>query len=646
MYDHLLRPLALGPVTLKNRVMQVATSTNFAEPGVGPRLRAFLEERAKGGIGSVVVGALAIQTGAVRISALDEDHLSGLADLAKTLHAYDMVVLGQLVHGGRQHLADAPPELVGPSAIACPYSGGTPHSLDTDEIRSLIRMFVRGAVNLQAAGFDGAEVHGAQGHLVQQFLSPFSNQRTDEYGGSLENRTRFALEILEGIRAACGSGFVLGIRMSVEEFSEGGLHIEQSKKICSLMVTSGTLDYLSVSQSNFDSISAHIPDRTYPFAPFVNFAAEIRAVVAPLPVVASGRIIDPERADRIVAEGRADIVGLSRPLIADPQWLQKAASGRADQIRRCVSCNQCWGWVSGGGQIGCIHNAAAGNELTWGSGTMGRIAAAMHIVVVGGGPAGMEAARVAAERGHRVTLLEARDRLGGSVIDASNVPGESELRWVVDHLVGAVHRAGVEVVLNSEATDERVLELRPDTVVIATGSQPAADDVPDSGDVEVLCYPYVIDAGARVWDEAVVLDDDGHYIGIAAAHEMALRGTHVSLVTRFFEVGREIPAASRITALRTLDKLGVRLLPTMWLRRVEGRNVVLEHYLNRDREISIPNVDAIVRAGRRIPDDRLFRQVRRRLAERGVAVHLVGDARQPRRIANAIHDGHAIGRMV
>ena len=646
MYENLLRPLDLGPVRLKNRVMQLPTSANFGEHGVGPRLRAFLEERAKGGVGSIVTGALAIESGTERISAVDEDQLPGLADLAQALHAHDVVVIGQLGHGGRQHLTVAAPELVAPSPIACPYSGGTPHGLDVAETRSLIRRFVQGAVNLQDAGFDGVEVHGAQGHLVQQFLSPFSNHRADEYGGSLENRARFAMEIFDGIRAACGTEFVLGFRISAEEFTDGGLHIDESKKIGSLVGASGTLDYISVSQSNFDSISAHIPDRTYPLAPFVDFAAEIRAVVAPLPVVASGRIIDPDRADRIVAEGQADIVGLCRPLIADPQWMEKAASGRAHEIRRCVSCNQCWGWASSSRHIGCIHNAAAGNELTWGAGTIGRTAAASHIVVVGGGPAGMEAARVAAERGHRVTLLEARDRLGGSVIDASNAPGESELLWIVDHLADAVHRAGVEVVLNSQATDQRVLDLCPDTVVIATGSQPSADDVADEGDVAVLSYPFVIDPDAQVWDEAVVLDDDGHYIGVAAAHEMALRGTHVSLVTRYFEVGREIPAVSRITALRSLDKLGVRLLPTMWLRRVEGRDVVLGHYLNRGRELVIPNVDAIVRAGRRIPDDQLYRQLGRRIAERDVVLHLIGDARQPRRIADAIHHGHAVGRAV
>ena len=511
-----------------------------------------------------------------------------------------------------------------------------PHALELEEIEGLVLAFVRAAQNLLQAGFDGVEVHGGQGHLIQEFLSPFSNIRDDRYGGSTENRMRFALEIVDGIRRACGVGFALGFRLGVEEFTVGGLTFEEGKRIAARLCASSAVDYLSVTQGNFNSIEQHIPDRYHPLMPHVQLAAGIKAVAGGVPIVACGRILDPEHAEDILATGKADLIGLCRPLLADEQWVTKAMAGRSADIRRCISCNQCWAGIVAHGPVACVQNAVCGNELAWGAGTIHVTPTVRRLVIVGGGPAGLEAARVASERGHRVTLFDRGETLGGTVRSVAAIPGHTEIGWVADYLTNAVHAAGVDVRLNVEATIDLVISERPDAVIVATGASRSVDDVELPGELPVYNS---YEALEHVGGTALILDDDGYYEPCAIADTMATRGTRVHLATRFFEVGREIPATSRISALRSLDNLGVVLHPTAWLGRVDGREVWLKHYLS-GREWSIGTVDCIVRVGRRLPVDHLYGALRGRVAE----LRRIGDAYMPRRIADAVREGHRAGR--
>ena len=632
MFDRLSSPLPLGPTSVKNRVMQLATSSLLDDGGkVGPRLIAFYEERAKGGVGAIV----AAQPGRL---ASNRECIAGFSSLAQAIHRHGTVLIAQLHHGGRQHHKSAFPLLVGPSAIACPHSGGTPHPLSLEEIDALVADFIGAACNMREAGLDGVEVHGGQGHLIQEFLSPFSNQRQDRYGGSLENRMRFAVRIIEGIRKKCGNDFVVGFRLGAEEFTPGGLTFDEAQEIARRLTAARNIDYFSVTQSNFNSIETHTPDRRYPFAPFIDFAARIKEIAGGIPVVASGRIVEPERAEEILAQGKADLIGLSRPLLADPEWFSKAAAGHPEHIRRCISCNQCWGWVITQQPIGCIQNAACGNELQWGSGTLRQASARKNVVVVGGGPAGLETARIAAVRGHKITLFEESQRLGGALLEAASVPEYEEIGWIVDYLEGSVRDAGVEIRLGSRAIAAEIVALRPQAVVVATGSERRKDGLQTDG-LPMYDGHDVLVLGVDTGRAAIILDEDGYYAPCAIAEKVARSGTVPYLVTRFFEVGREIPATSRITTLRKLDSLGAILIPTAWPTAVHGHRVTLQHYLSK-REWEIDGIDCIIDASNRVPRDMLVHELKGLVDE----VHCIGDAYMPRRISDAIREGHRVGR--
>lgn len=651
-YEHLFSPVRLGSVTAPNRVMQLATTNNLDDEGrVGDALIAFYEERAKGGVGLIVTEGLAghestqgshgTSQGRGRVGAFDPASLDGLRRLAERIHRYEIPIFGQIFHGGRQHHADTIPMLWGPSAIPCPHSGGVPHAMTVDEITSTVRGFVQAATVLQEAGFDGIEVHGAQGHLIQEFLSAFSNQRHDAYGGSFGNRMRFLREILTAVRETVGPDFVVGFRTAGEEASPEGIDLEQACQIATALEADGTIDYLSVSMGNFNSIEIHTPDRHYPPAPFIEHARSIRAAVRDLPIVACGRILSPERADEVLAGGAADVIGLCRPLLADADWAEKAREGRADEIRGCISCNQCWGAIIEERDILCVHNPVTGREVAWGKGTIAPAETARTVVVVGGGPAGMEAARVAAERGHTVRLFEARDRLGGAVGIAATIPGHEEIGAVVDFLQGALGRAGVDVRLGTEVTADDVLREAPDAVVVAAGSVPLPTDLGAPKDFPVLTAWDVVEAGASTGARAIIFDEDGYYQACEVAEFMAHNGTEVTIVTRFWEVGREIPSVSRVTTVRALDELGVRFTPTAWFGRVEDRDVVITHYYS-GREWTVAQVDSLVHVGRNHVRDEVYRGLQGAVDD----LHVIGDAYMPRRIANAVSEGHRVGRRL
>lgn len=644
-FPHLFEPIRLGSRTARNRVMRLATVTNLAEGGrVGDRMLAHYLALARGGVAVVVTETLRVHPSdpprPTAVPAFDPEAIPSLRRLADAVRAEGALLIGQLHHGGRQHLGRQVPTLWAPSAIACPYSGGVPHAMTTAEVHEVIEGFVRSAVHVREAGLDGVEVHGAQGHLIQQFVSPFSNRRDDEYGGGFENRLRFPREILRGIRDRVGRDFVVGYRMGVEEFTAGGITLEDSARMAREFAAEGLLDYLSLSQGNFNSIERHLPDRHSPPTTFVDRHARIKAVAGALPVVTSGRIETPAQAEAILAGGKADLVGLCRTLIVDPEWPLKAREGRVDDIRHCIVCNQCWGWVTEGRPIGCVCNPRAGRELELGP--LASAAVRRRILVAGGGPAGLEAARVAAERGHQVTLLEQSEALGGKVRLAEHVPHDEEMRRVIDFLVGQVTKLDVTVRLDTAATPESVAAERPDAVIVATGAVPVAPDVPGDGSVPVSTSAGALLVGMLPGEHVVVMDEDGYYWAAAVIETVAQQGKKVTVVTRFFEVLREVPAVSRIATLRALDERGVAFRPRMYVDRIEAGGVVLREYYT-GREERIPGACAVIWVGPQQAQGALAEELR----AAGIAdVRVVGDAFAPRRLANAIEDGHRAGRAV
>lgn len=650
-FPMLFSPIRIGGAVSRNRVMRVATTSNLAEKNrVGDRMLAFYRAAAEGGAGVVVSEAARVHPAdAVTPAAIplfDRGPIDGLRRLSDAVHDAGALFLFQLNHGGRQHLGRRVGTLLAPSDIACPRSGGVPHAMTTREVEQMVEFFVTAAVHAMESGADGVEVHGAQGHLIGQFVSPFTNRRDDRYGGSIENRLRFATEILAGVRRRIGHRAIVGYRLAVEEFTEGGIDAAQAAEIAVLLARSGLCDYLSLSQGNFNTIDTHLPDRHWPQATYREIQAEVkRAVGDGVVVVQSTRLQTPEQAESILAAGEGDMVGLCRALIVDPEWPRKARSGRAGEIRRCIACNQCWDWISSAEPIGCSTNPLAGREHHF-----GRLRPAVRpgrVLVVGGGPAGMEAARIAAERGHQVTLFERSRELGGRFLAASHFPTGGELRHLPMFQEPALRRAGVDVRLGVEATLPMLLAEQPQAVILATGADPVVPEIPTDGSLPAIAAATVGDLGrlrGAATQRVLLMDEDGYYWASAVAEATAaqLAGAALLVVTRFFEPFRELPMVSRIATLRELDRAGTEYRTSMSPVRIEGGTVLLRHYLS-GREERIENVGALLWVGAARARNGLLAGLKGAGIEQ---THVIGDAFAPRRVAPALVEAQTVARAI
>ncbi len=649
-FPHLFEPIRIGRAHAKNRIMRVATTANLADRNrVGPRLLEFYRTLAKGGAGTIVTEALRAQAldpfGPGALTIFDRDGIEGIRRLSDVCHAGGALLIGQLNMGGRQHLASrVVPFAIAPSAIACPRSGGVPHELSIREVREVIETYVTCAVHCIEAGMDGVEIHGAQGHLIQQFVSPFSNRRTDAYGGSDDNRLRFPREILEGVRRRVGARPIVGFRLGVEEFTDGGLGIDDTVEIGRQLCADGLVDYLSLAQGNFNSIESHLPDRHWPILAFRSLHARFKAVAGGVPVVLTTRIQGPEQAESVLAAGEADMIGLCRALIVDPEWPAKARSGRAKDIRRCIACNQCWATIAAGEPIACATNPMTGREYLWPKPERDRVEIARHVVVVGGGPAGLEAARTAALRGHRVTLLEQEAALGGRLKTVHEVRHHEEMRHLLDFLIPQVHAAGVDVRLGVAASAESIAALQPDEVIVATGAAPVAPALPGDGSVPVLTADGPVPLDGRSGSRVVIMDEDGYYWTTAVAESVMAQGRELVIVARYFEVAREVPMVSRIAFLRELDRHGGSVRPNHVVARASNGGVVLAHYLT-GREEVIEDVAAIVWVGAAVARSSLAEELRDAGIE-GQRIRVVGDAFSPRRLMHALSEAHAAARAI
>lgn len=646
-FPRLFTPVRIGAATSRNRVMRVATTSNLAEMNrVGERMLAFYRSVAEGGAGVVVSEAARVHPGdAVTPQAIplfDRGPIPGLRKLVGQVHDAGALFVFQLNHGGRQHLGRRVGTLIAPSAIPCPRSGGTPHALTTVEVEQMVEAFVSASLNAMETGADGVEIHGAQGHLIGQFVSPYTNKRDDRYGGSLENRLRFPTEILQGVRRRIGHRAIIGYRLAVEEFTQGGIDADQACEIAARLAREGLCDYVSLSQGNFNTIDTHLPDRHWPQEAYRGIQAAVkRAVGDDCVVVQSTRVQTPDQAESIIAAGDGDMVGLCRALIVDPDWANKARTGRAAEIRRCIACNQCWDWISSGEPIGCSTNPVAGREHFFGK---LKRAVRATTVVVGGGPAGMEAARIAAERGHRVVLFERDAVLGGKFRDASHFPLGGEVRHLTLFQEGALKRAGVEVRLNEEATLAKILAEQPHAVIVAAGAQAAAPSLPGDGSVPVLAPTSIGELASLRGGPAkriLLMDEDGYYWAAAIAEAVAPLGK-LMVTTRFFEPFRELPMVSRIATLRELDKAGAEYRTSMAPVRIEGGAVVLRHYLT-GREGWVEDCAALLWIGQAQSRNGLVEALKRAGVER---THLVGDAYAPRRVAIALVEAQIAARAV
>lgn len=646
---YLFSPIKVGPTTLPNRILWLPHSPGYNNEGViGDRYIAYLAERAKGGVGTIITGQqLVHMTSAHRLNesfGFDEKVIPVYSRLTDAIHEHGSKLLFQLGHVGKQtdsSLSRLP--LWAPSAIAGPVSKEIPKEMEPEDIAEVVQSFGRVAAHARQGGADGVEIHGASGYLIQQFMSPLSNHRTDEYGGSLENRMRFALEVVGAVRDNAGPNLIVGIRICGDEFIDGGLTLDDMAKIASILEATRKIDYVSLSLGHYASFRSAFPLGTgMPLGPFVYHGARVKEAVD-IPVVVSGRIVDPVQAEQILADGHADIVGMCRALICDPEFANKARDGRLEDIRLCISCNQgCLDRSARSKPIACIQNAAVGYEREMGSHTLKTASARKKVLVAGGGPAGMEAARIAAIRGHEVHLYEKDQELGGQVRLASRIPPREEFGSVVRFLSHEMDRLGIFIHLGVEVSPELVAKESPDAVVVATGSYPARLAVPGGEEDHVLSAWDVILGLKPVGQRVLMVDDEGQHQGASLAVYLAGQGQLFEVVTRLPFVAMELAAGWNIgSTYHKLFSSNVALTPFTAIKRIEGRSAKLYNVFT-GAESERRDVDTFVVITGNQANNELYRFLKGKVKE----LHAVGDCVAPRLAMDAIYDANRIARMI
>lgn len=639
--QRLFQPLTIGTLQLRNRLVMPPMVTNYAtEDGqVTTRLIDYLVARARGGVGLIVVEASYVRPdgrGFVNQLGVHRDDLvAGLKQLVEAVHGAGAKAAIQLYHAGRQTTsAVAGVQPVAPSPLPDPATKQLPRELSLAEIQALQADFAAGARRAKQAGFDAVEIHGAHGYLIAEFLSPFSNRRLDAYGAGIRGRARFALEVVSQVRGAVGPGFPILFRLSAEERVDGGLTVDQTRVIAVLLEEAG-VDALDVSVGNYATPGGVITaPMDVPNGFLVPTVAEIKRA-ASVPVIAVGRLHDPLLAEQVLAVGDADLVAIGRGLLTDPELPNKAERGDLDGILPCISCNQaCIAPLMKQQPISCLLNPACGREREL---ALVRAVRAKRVVVVGAGPAGLEAARVLAERGHTVHLLEEDEQLGGELVAAAMPPRKEIIADAIGWMVRQVNRLGVRVRMGTRATPESVAQLQPDAVVVSTGAQPIRPPVPGVDRHEVVFARDVL-LGRRAVGERVLVVGAGP-VGLETAECLAVQGKQVTLVEATETFGYGLEASRLYWVMETLRRHGASLLARTVLESVETGMV----RVRRDGlEEALGPFDNVVLAVGYRADDELYRQVRTRVPE----TYLVGDAAQARSAVEAILEAARTARAI
>ena len=650
-FTYLFTPIRLRNVTVPNRIVSTAHATIMAEDGApGPKINAYQAEKAKGGCGLVICyGSASVHYTSPGLDwggeeLFDDRVIPHLKGAAAVVHQYGAKIISQISHRGRRGTSDISFQpLWAPSALPERSHRETPHEMDKEQIQELVQAYGTAAARVKAGDFDGVEFMIGYGHLPEQFLSPFSNKRTDEYGGSLENRMRFAIEVLDSIREAVGDDFVIGLRVGGEdERTTGGLTRKEQLEMIVRLAATGKADYLNVVGATPEyplGLAEAVPSMWFKTGIWVEWAAEVKRNVD-LPVLIAGRITDPLQAEWILAEGKADLIGMTRAMIADPHMPNKAKEGRLDDIRPCIGSNQgCVGRLLHGKTVGCIHNPVVGREQE-----LAEVKSAetkKKVVVVGGGPAGLEAARMAAVRGHQVVLFEKRPVLGGQVTPFSKASGREDFGAIVLWLEGQVRKLGVDVRLASEATTDGILAEKPDAVVVATGSSPKALDVPGAETGPVVFTEDILTKKVDWGPKVLVVDQDAHHQGPAVAEHLAKEGRDVEIISDLFTVGEDIDISTKPLIYQRLFTNGVTLTPNTAVKEIREETVVLKNVYS-DEERVMDDVSTIVYAGLRQANDPLHKQLKGKVDQ----LFLVGDAMAPRKIPDAMLEGTRAGRAI
>lgn len=629
--DPLFAPLQLGPLRLKNRIVMPPMGTGLDADGVmNDAAIAYYRRRAEGGTGTITVEALLVdpETRGPEPRIDDDRYVPWLRRLVDELRPYDVTIGAQLLHPGRQVLAG---RLVGPSAISLNSAAPEPHALTIPEIEAIVAQFADGAARAVVAGYDFIEIHAAHGYLPSDFLSPLANRRDDAYGGDLERRARFPREILRAIAERC-PGVPVIFRLSADEGLPGGTQVEDAIAVAQWLEADGVA-CISVSAGHWKALQITLAPMFVPRGHLVALAGRIKRELT-VPVIAVGRLDQPDDARAALTRGDADLVAIGRGLIADPDWAQKVEAGRPDQVRPCIACNACVDLVGMGGELRCAVNPAAGRDERW---SIEPALVPRRVAVVGSGPAGMEAARIARLRGHDVSLWERASRLGGKLEAAASAPSKREVLLFRDYEVGVLAELGVALHAGVDVTPEVLDAVDPDVVVLATGADVLVPPIPG------LEGPAVCDAQALLSGEVSVRPGErvivigGSATGCETAELLAAEGAAVTIVEMAPVVGNGIEAITRRHLLRELRAAGVTILTHA---RVVGFDGDAVRYVHEDVTQSIEADRVALAVGWR-PRGGQLADV---FGDRQVVV--VGDASSPADFVAAVNAGADVGLAI
>lgn len=646
LFPNLFTPLRLGGKEIKNRIMSTGHDTTLPTHGeINDAYLAYQESRARGGVGLIVLQVTGVHETARYTShslmATEDSCITGYQKMAEVCHRYGSTVFAQLFHPGREIMETETGLLpVAYSASATPQERFhvMPRELTLELIEEIVKGYADAALRLESAGIDGVEIVASHGYLPSQFLNPKVNQRSDQYGGSMENRFRFLRDVIDRVRGTVGVDFVVGLRISCDELDDNGLPAEEVA--AALLALQDKIDYVSVTAGTSASLGGAIhivPPMTVENAYLATDGKRLKQSLK-IPVLVTGRINQPQEAEAMLLRGEADMCGMTRALICDPRMPEKAAQGRTDDIRACIGCNQaCIGRFHKGYPISCIQYPESGRELRFGFGDIPRCANPKSITVIGGGPAGMKAASTMALAGHHVSLYEAEGHLGGQVRLAQLIPGRSEFGGLITNLSRELEVANVTVHKNCNVDLELIEEINPDVVIIATGAKPYVPDFERLGEMQVLSAWDILQSKVQTGSNVVIADWRCDWVGIGVAELLARNGCSVRLAVNGLYAGEALPAYTRDHSAAKLQQLGVKVIPYMRLYGCDDDTVYFQHTASKE-PVFLEEVNSLILCQGHSSKDDLVEPVSNRLQP-----YLIGDCLAPRTAEEAVYDGLRVG---